>query len=1238
MSGELASFVSSAFNSAVQAIIRSPRTAVADMNIFSDHHQNQVISWNQTEPELVVSSIHEIFAAQAAKTPDALAICAWDHSFSYSQLDQLSTRLAHYLVSLGVQQETMVPLCFEKSAWTAVALFAILKAGGACVQLDPAHPPERHDALLKQSGATVALVSPSQEHLLRDKKGLAVIAVSATHLKSYPRCDDGIRCPTVLPTSPATVLFTSGSTGMPKGIVIEHQSMCSSSKAHGSAWNIGPGTRVLQFAAHTFDVSNGDYFTTLMRGGCVCIPSEHDRINNLAAAIVKLDVNWAFLTPTVAGLIHPSDVPGLKTLVLGGEAATKDNILTWADRLNLVVCYGPAECSIYCSGNDHATVQDSPANLGRPIGASLWVCDVNDHNKPVPIGCVGELVVDGPTVARGYLNNPENTMASFVERPGWVKQFKPTSGRSTVYKTGDLVRYNMDGTLSFAGRKDTQVKIRGQRVELFEVEHHSRLHLPADVGITAEVIKPLYTNGRAVLAAFIHLRSSESSTDAIDDGDFIDMSPATRERLADLVRALRPSLENSLPKYMVPSIFIPLKQVPVTPSGKKHRPRLRKISSTITMEQAKLLSNSGGAVVVPTTPSEKRLRTMWSWVLDIEEDFLGLTDSFFAVGGDSIAAMKLAGASHREGISLSVIDIFQNPILLDMAKLTDDQCQVAAEDLGYEPFSLLTTPDLTTFLRNTVCPQIRRPQSDIVDILPATDFQVAAVVGALMKAGGQLNYFFLDTDAELDTSQLERGLSRWTNAHEILRTVFIRDIDNFYQVVLKDIDTSISLYKTESRLDEFAKALCAQDRSQGVQPGDQFLKFMLVRENSSMRHRLIIRISHALYDGVCLPKLFESLKASCEGQPIREEVKFSLYMNEMLTERTSEAFEHWRRVLGGSSMTNVVTRSQPSYSTPLNKSIEKSIPLVPILLPGITFATVLKAAWSLVLAQFAGSHDVVFGHVIAGRSSTKLDAENIIGPCLNIIPVRAQFQKDWKVLDLLHYLHEQQLDNTPYEAMGCQEAIRKCTDWPQWSRFSSVVQHQNISELGQLEMNGNQFEISGYGPLDDSCDLAILSTPKDGEVEISLTYSSHAIASAFAQDVVDALCATLTSFLSNPHSALPAPAELGQEAPRIAFEPIAAFSPPVLMPESISAAEMSLRESALQRSWKQSLKYEEDSGPIPIQLSFFNLGGDLARIASLSLMLRADGYYIDIETLIDHPTMLEQLSLLRSQPSLSKET
>lgn len=1207
------------------------------MNSFSDHHKNQIISWNQKEPELVISSIHQTFTAQAAKTPDAQAIYAWDQSFSYSQLDRLSTRLARYLVSLGMQQDTMVPLCFEKSAWTAVALFAVLKAGGACVQMDPAHPSERHDAVLKQSGATVALISPSQAHILRGKNELVVVTVSATHLESYPRCDD-IPLPAVLPTSPATVLFTSGSTGLPKGIVIEHQSMCSSSKAHGSTWNIGPGTRVLQFAAHTFDVSNGDYFTTLMRGGCVCIPSEHDRINNLAAAIVKFDANWVFLTPTVASLIHPSDVPGLKTLVLGGEAATKNNILTWADRLNLVICYGPAECSIYCSGNDHVTIQDSPANLGWPIGASLWVCDANDHNKPVPIGCVGELIVDGPTVARGYLDNPKNTMSSFVERPEWVKQFKPTSGKVTVYKTGDLVRYNMDGTFSFVGRKDTQVKIRGQRVELFEVEHHSRLHLPANVGITAEVIKPLYNNGRAVLAAFIHLRSSEGSmgATATDDEDFIDMSPAAREQLANLVRVLRPSLEDSLPKYMVPSIFIPLKRVPFTPSGKKHRQRLRRISSAITMKQAKLLSNSSSTVVLPITPSEKRLRTMWSQVLDIEDHLIGLTDSFFAVGGDSIAAMKLAGAFHREGIFLSVIDIFQNPILFDMARLTDDQCQVTAENLGYEPFSLLNTADLTTFLRSIVCPQVKRPHTDIVDILPATDFQIAAVVASLMRAGGQLNYFFFDTGAELDISQLERGFLRWTNAHEILRTVVICDKGNFFQVVLKDIDASISLYETESPLDEFAKSLCAQDRSQGVRPGEQFLKFMIVREKSGMRHRLIIRISHALYDGVCLPKLFESLKAACEGQPMTKKVTFSLYVNEMLTGRTSETFQHWRRVLNDSVMTNILTRSQPSYSTPLNTTVEKSILLVPIPLPGITFATVLKAAWSLVLAQFAGSHDVVFGQVIAGRSSTKLDAENIIGPCLNIAPVRTLFQKNWKVSDLLYYLHQQQLDNTPYEGLGCQEVIRKCTHWPRWSRFSSVVQHQNISELSRIEVNGNQFEISGYGPLDDSSDLAVLSTAKDGRVEISLTYSSLAISSAFAQDVIDALCFTLAGFMSSPHAALPAPVELGQKASRIPFEPMAVFSRPMIIPESISAEEMSLREVFLQRAWKQSLKYEGESGTIPTQVSFFNLGGDLAGTASLSLMLRADGYDVDIETLIDYPTILEQISLLQPQPSPSK--
>jgi amino acid adenylation domain-containing protein/thioester reductase-like protein len=526
----------------------------------------------------------------------------------------------------------------------------------------------------------------------------------------------------VTPTNAVAVLFTSGSTGTPKGIVHEHASFCAAIRDYDARLGMGAGARVLQFAAYTFDVSNNDMLITLASGGCVCVPSEHARVNDLAGAMRALRVNTACLTPTVADMLDPATVPELRTLALGGEAVSRSVLAKWAGRLRLVNLYGPAEAACWCSSRD-LRADDDPANIGIAGSGRCWVVDPgiagdgdDGYLRLAPIGAIGELLIEGPHLARGYMGDAERTAASFVENPAWRGRHRSSAATASssvtrMYKTGDLVRYNLDGTLSFVGRKDTQIKLHGQRIELSEVEHHLRRCFPAHKSVAEIVALPTSDAGaapRPSLIAFIsydaEVTAAACNGDAGDDklhpaaatngvkaGKDVNTAPSLaalspRQRVDFLAAAARAQagLAEALPPYMVPSLFLPVSRLPLSLSGKIDRRALRGLAAAPPPEMLtryRALAATGastdvvpddGAAVTPaaSTAMEVRLRRLWARVLGlVEPAVIGAHDDFLALGGDSVSAMRLVWAARAEGMALTVGDVFRTPTLAQMASL-----------------------------------------------------------------------------------------------------------------------------------------------------------------------------------------------------------------------------------------------------------------------------------------------------------------------------------------------------------------------------------------------------------------------------------------------------------------------------------------------------------------------------------------------------------------------------------------
>ncbi|RAH82405.1 amino acid adenylation, partial [Aspergillus japonicus CBS 114.51] len=448
------------------ACVRSRR--LGELNLISPADQQLIIEHNaQVDISRVDGTIHELFRNQVHARANAPAVCAWDGDLTYQELFDEAVRLAHFLVSIGVGPEMKVGLCMDKSRWAIVAMLGTLFAGGVIVPLGVTHPLSRIGVIVHDTAADVILVDEEQHARLSPMAlPIRLIVVDASLRTALP-VQTSAPSTTVSPDNAAWIIYTSGSTGTPKGVVLEHGGLCTSMQTQARKMKITSETRALQFSPFTFDVSISDVSATLIYGGCVCIPSESDRLNALAATICRMQVNFASLTPTVARLLSPADAPSLRTLALTGEALTPEVIALWNQPgVAIYNTYGPSEGSV-CTANGPLSRPEEALAIGTPMATRHWVVHPHSHHQLCPIGAPGELLIEGPLMAREYLNNPQKTAAAFVVPPAFLSL--PSGYR--IYRTGDLVCQHADGSFTYLGRRDTQVKIRGQRVEIGEIEH-----------------------------------------------------------------------------------------------------------------------------------------------------------------------------------------------------------------------------------------------------------------------------------------------------------------------------------------------------------------------------------------------------------------------------------------------------------------------------------------------------------------------------------------------------------------------------------------------------------------------------------------------------------------------------------------------------------------------------------------------------------------------------------------------
>lgn len=548
----------------LENIVSNADTELQDLDSVSESNKDQILAWNSKMPQAINKCAHQVVQDMAKKRPDALAVTAWDGSLTFAKLDQFSSRLAGYLVASGVGRGSLIPTCFEKSVWNVVSMLAIMKAGGGCIPVDSPQTMSLLEKWVIDNVVQVALASPEKAQILEETIPY-VIPVGESLLEYL---SDDPYFVTVTSSDLAYVAFTSGASGRSKAVVLEHSAIMTRAEAFAAKMGIADISRTLQFAAHTSDLFLLETIGTFIHGGCVCIPADIDP-SNLSASINVLHANVAVLTPTIATLVSPKDVPGLRTLALVGEAVTNSVVEHWqTDDLQLHLLYGTSECSSASfHTSDIQSLTEAPI-IGSSVSCVSWVVDPSNHNSLVPIGSVGELAIEGPVLAQGYLGDEHPD--AFFEDPAWLanlSQFDDsTTGKRRLFKTGDLVRYNSDGTLVFVGRK---TEIIGTYSPTDRLRTQECLDYFSDRTIKCFVEKITSNHDSRSpehLAAFVI--SDDRAPTTFEDEQVI-LQSATQ--LKATIAGLHAHLAANIPANKVPSIYIPIFCLPLTPFGKLNR-------------------------------------------------------------------------------------------------------------------------------------------------------------------------------------------------------------------------------------------------------------------------------------------------------------------------------------------------------------------------------------------------------------------------------------------------------------------------------------------------------------------------------------------------------------------------------------------------------------------------------------------------------------------------------------------
>ena len=960
------------FQQLLAGIAAQPEHPISQLPLLTQREQHQLlVEWNESESEYPQTlCLHQLFAAQVERTPDKTAVVCANQKFTYRELNAKANQLAHYLRTLGVRPGVLVGICVTRSLDMVVGLLGILKAGGAYVPLDPSYPAERLTFMLADAQVSVLLTQESLvDSVPHHQAQVVCLDVDWASIASY---SDQNPLSEATPDHLAYVIYTSGSTGQPKGVQILHRALVNFLSAMRLTPGLTEADTLLSVTTLSFDIAALELYLPLIVGACLVIVSRDVATDGaqLLTQLTSCNATVMQATPATWRMLLASGWQGHGALKIlcGGEALDRDLALQLlecgAELWNL---YGPTETTIWSAIQKVDSQQDSFAqksivSIGRPIAnTQFYVLD--RMLQPVPVGVPGELHIGGCGLAQGYLNRPDLTTERFIPNP-----FSPDP-TSRLYKTGDLVRYQPDGTLEYLSRIDDQVKLRGFRLELGEIEAVlSRYPIIREAAVVVRRDKP--DSQRLVAYVVLDAEQTLNRTE------------------------LHSFLASKLPQYMVPSTLVRLEALPLTPNGKVDR------RSLPAPDSAQVQDND--IFVAPSTPIEEMLAGIWSEVLGLEQ--VSIHDNFFELGGHSLLATQVMSRLRQVfAIELSLRRLFEDPTIARLAQVIE----TATHD-GLEP---LITP-IAAGMRDRGFPLSFAQERVwfLTQLEPDNSFY--NISGAIRLQG------------PLNGVALEQSLNEILRRHEVLRTQIDRQTGQPIAIIspvshlpLSVIDLS-ALPPDQQDLEVRQRAL-AEARQAFDLTSAPLLRVKLLRL-SEQDHVMLFTMHHIVADGWSLNVIRQELsilyEAFCNGQPSPllelpiQYADFAAWQRQRLRGDILEAqLSYWRQQLDGAPPLLDLPTDYPRPAIQTYQGATHSFQLSQTLVAalktlsqqaGATLFMTLLAAFQILLHRYTGSEDVVVGSPIANRNQA--ETEGLIGFFVNTLALRVDLSGNPTFTQVLH--------------------------------------------------------------------------------------------------------------------------------------------------------------------------------------------------------------------------------------------
>jgi len=1002
------------YESLLAAIVKNPAEAIGLLGMLSSHEKEQLlISFNDTAIRYPADkTITDLFDEQVALRPDAVALSFGEEQLTYRQLQEQSRKLAWYLRSKGVKEDTMVPLCMERSVQLIVSILAILKAGGAYVPVDPAYPKDRIGYMLADTKSTLILTNSAQLLMLRENAPDTELVCVDEIMELLTATPVPTFVTSTNPGSLANIIYTSGSTGQPKGVMITHRNVTSLVRG-GNFVELGATDVLLSTGSPSFDATTIEYWAMLLNGGQLVLCPEKKLFDNqlLKQEIRQRGISKIFFTTSWFNQLVDDDIAifkGLDTVMTGGEKISEEHVQKFkavypdTQILNL---YGPTEnAAVSLSWNIKTVLPGSSIPVGRPLG-NRTAYILSREGQLLPAGAAGELYVGGAGVSRGYLNQPALTAEKFVPDP-----FSDIP-EARLYRTGDLARWLPDGSIAYLGRIDEQVKIHGHRIEPGEIEN-VLLQYP-DVK-QAVVLMQTKSTGDKYLVAYIV------------PGHAFD-----KEALAEY-------LKGRLPAYMIPSQLVTLEKIPLSSSGKADRKALLALEGD---------SLDAAAYVAPANETEQQLLDIWERFLQRKQ--ISTTANFFELGGHSLLASRVVTAIRSTlRIELSITSFFQYPTIAKMA----------AYLIGKDKEDVL--PAITAGKRPSRIPlAFSQERLWFIDQLNGT---VAYHIPLAIRLNGVL-----------DEAALSYALSAVVNRHEALRTVIRQEHGVPYQQLLEADGWQLNIIAGEkytspellqSRLIELVNAPFDLAR-------DYMLRACLIRLSAD-EHILLITLHHISSDGwsvtLLVNDIAELYNACIEKRPAVLEplplqfADYAVWQRSIAeSDRLRKQLSYWERQLEGVE----VLQLPADFSRPAIQSTRGALQRFTLdpalsgqlqqfsLKQDVTLFMTLLAAFKVLLYRYSGQDDICVGSSIAGR--TQEEVAGVMGFFVNTLALRSDLSQHPSFLTLLQQVKQTTLaaydhQDVPFEKVV--EAVNTDRDLSRTPLFQVLFELQNTPAVDLVQL------------------------------------------------------------------------------------------------------------------------------------------------------------------------------------------